>query len=172
MGAAGRSPGICSWSGIARHEGEIFLSGPPDKAAHDKSRSAFSRMAKNMGWIAGSRGFNSVVSIAYLAIAARSLGPAGFGRFALILTYAQLIANFVQFQSWKGVIRYGALHLTAQRQARLERLFGFTAMLDFGSAIAGALIAIICVPLGRPRLPPLGRGTSKPQQLFSEVSSS
>lgn len=121
-------------------------------ASQGGRRSVFSRLAKNVGWIAGSRGFNSVVSIAYLAVAARALGPAPFGVFALILTYAQLVANFVQFQSWKGVIRYGALHVTANRPDRLERLFGFTATLDFGSAIAGALIAVIGVPLMAPLL--------------------
>ena len=109
-------------------------------------------MVKNIGWIAGSRGFNSVVSVAYLAVAARTLGPAQFGAFALILTYAQLVANFVQFQSWKGVIRYGALHVTAERPDRLERLFGFTATLDFGSAIIGSLIAMVGVPLVAPLL--------------------
>jgi O-antigen/teichoic acid export membrane protein len=104
-------------------------------------------MARNMGWVAGSRGFNSVISILYLATAARALGPEGFGAFALILTYGQMVANFVQFQSWKGVIRYGALHITANRPDRLERLFGFTATLDFASAILGALIAVASVPL-------------------------
>ena len=114
--------------------------------------SAFSRMAKNVTWVASSRGFNSVVSVAYLAVAARALGPASFGVFALILTYAQLIANFVQFQSWKGVIRYGALHVAAVRPDRLQRLFGFTATLDFASAIVGALIAVAGVPLIGPLL--------------------
>ena len=88
-----------------------------------------------------------MVGIAYLAIAARTLGPEGFGKFVLVLTYGQMIANFVQFQSWKGVIRYGALHVAAERTDRLERLFGFTATLDFGSALAGALLAIVGVPL-------------------------
>ena len=109
-------------------------------------------MAKNIGWVVGSRGVSSVISIAYLAVAARALGPAMFGVFALILTYAQLIGNLVQFQSWKGVIRYGALHVAAGRNDRLGRLFGFTAMLDVGSALAGAAIAFAAVPLVAPML--------------------
>lgn len=117
-----------------------------------EGRSVFSRMAKNIGWVAGSRGFGSVLSIAYLAVAARALGPSSFGIFALILTYAQLIANLVQFQSWKGVIRYGALHAKDDRRDRLGRLFGFTATLDFGSAIAGAIIAVFGVSLVGPLL--------------------
>lgn len=112
--------------------------------------SVFSRMAKNIGWVAGSRGFSSVLSVVYLAVAARALGPVSFGVFALILTYAQLIANLVQFQSWKGVIRYGAIHAVGKHRDRLGRLFGFTATLDFGSALAGAIIAVVGVSLVGP----------------------
>ena len=115
-----------------------------------KARSVFGRLARNTVWILASRGFNSVVSVAYLAIAARALGPERFGAFALILTYAQLLANLVQFQSWKGIVRYGALHMAAQRSDRLERLFGFAATLDFGSALTGAVIAVAGVPLIAP----------------------
>jgi len=107
-------------------------------------------MSRNIAWGLGSRGFNSVAGIVYLALAARTLGPKSFGEFVLILTYGQMIANFVQFQSWKGVIRYGALHVAAERPDRLGRLFGFTATLDFGSAFAGALIAAIGAPLIAP----------------------
>lgn len=123
------------------------------EAAEVKERQPlFSRMIRNIIWVAGSRGFNAVVSVAYLAVAARALGPEKFGAFTLILTYAQLIANLVQFQSWKGVIRFGALHLKAERLDRLGRLFGFTAVLDFGSAAIGALIALVGVPLLGPWL--------------------
>jgi O-antigen/teichoic acid export membrane protein len=112
--------------------------------------STLARMSRNIAWGLGSRGFNSVAGIAYLALAARTLGPKSFGEFVLMLTYGQMIANFVQFQSWKGVIRYGALHVAADRPDRLERLFGYTGTLDFGSAFAGALIAAIGAPLIAP----------------------
>lgn len=112
----------------------------------------FQRFARNVGWLAGSRGFTGVVSLAYLAIAARALGPQKFGSFTLILTYGQLIGNLVQFQSWKGVIRYGALHYAANDRARLARLFGFTATLDWASALVGFAIAVLGVPLVAPLL--------------------
>ena len=54
-------------------------------------RSVFRRMAKNAGWVFGSRGFNSVISVVYLAVVARALGPAAFGAFALIpVSYTHL----------------------------------------------------------------------------------
>jgi len=36
--------------------------------------SVFTRMGRNIGWLLGGRGFAGVVSLAYLAIAARALG--------------------------------------------------------------------------------------------------
>ena len=112
----------------------------------------FARLARNLGWLAGSRGFTGVASLAYLAIAARTLGPIGFGAFTLVLTYGQLIANLAQFQSWKGVIRYGAGHFTAGQPERLAHLFGFTATLDWAAGLIGAVVAVLVVPLAAPLL--------------------
>lgn len=112
-----------------------------------KRSGLFARLARNLGWLIGSRGFSAVASIAYLAIAARSLGPRGFGAFTVVLTYGQLIANVVQFQSFKAVIRYGALHLARERPARLGRLTGLTATLDWASGLVGALAALLLAPL-------------------------
>lgn len=112
----------------------------------------FRRLGRNIGWLAGSRGFTGLVSLIYLAIAARALGPQDFGSFTLVLTYGQLIANLVQFQSWKGVIRYGAGHTGEKDRDRRTRLFGFTATLDWAGAIVGFCIAIIAVPLVAPLL--------------------
>lgn len=114
--------------------------------------SVFSRMGRNIGWLLGGRGFAGVVSLAYLAIAARSLGPVLFGGFTLILTYGQLIANLVQFQSWKGVIRFGAVHIAEDRPDRLARLVGFTATLDGASSLIGAVLAVLGVYLAGPLL--------------------
>ena len=100
-----------------------------------------SRLARNIGWLLGGKGFGGVISLFYLAAAARALGPNRFGIFALVLTYAQLIANLIQFQSWKGVIRFGAAHIEAARSERLARLLGFTAILDWTAAVAGCVVA-------------------------------
>lgn len=116
----------------------------------DRRGSLVSRLARNIGWLLGGRGFTGLTSIVYIGLAARALGPVGFGIFMLILTYAQLIANIIQFQSWKGVIRFGAVHSAARQPERLARLLGFTAMLDWSSAVLGAAIAAAGVILVAP----------------------
>ncbi|MBV9527819.1 lipopolysaccharide biosynthesis protein [Sphingomonas sp.] len=108
------------------------------------------RLVRNIGWLLGGRGITGITSIVYLGLAARGLGPDGFGMFTLILTFGQLIANIIQFQSWKGVIRFGAIHTAAREHDRLARVLGFTAMLDWGSAVLGAAIAAAAAYLVAP----------------------
>lgn len=109
------------------------------------------RLARNVGWMLGGNGLTGVFSFFYLALAARALGPVQFGVFMVILTYGQLLANLVQFQSWKGVIRFGAVHLSAGRPDSLARLLGFCAVLDWLGAVTGAAIgamgAFLLAPL-------------------------
>jgi len=107
----------------------------------------FSRMGRNLAWLLGGRGFQAVASIAYLGIAARALGPAGFGEFSLVLAYGQAIANVAQLQSWQTVIRYGTLHLAAAARDRLGRMLAFTTLLDMAGALLGAAVALLGVPL-------------------------
>jgi O-antigen/teichoic acid export membrane protein len=120
--------------------------------AESHHSTVFARIRRNIGWLAGSTGFSAVTSITYVALAARTLGPRNFGSYILILTYAQLIGNLVQFQSWNAVIRYGAVHLEQKEEPALERLFGYTAMLEWASALVGALIAVTFVPIVGPYL--------------------
>jgi polysaccharide biosynthesis protein len=94
-----------------------------------------SRVGRNLSWLAGSTGFGAVASLLYVALTARTLGPRGFGSFALVMTYGELITGLAQFQSWKAVIGFGAAHHEAGEKARLSRLFGYAATLDWLSGV-------------------------------------
>ncbi len=109
------------------------------------SRGIFSRMWRNIGWLLGGRGASGIMSLGYLAFAARALGPSDFGIFSLILAYGAAIAGLAQFRSWQAVIRYGQIHLAEGRPDRLARLFGFTATIDGASALICAVLAIASV---------------------------
>ena len=105
--------------------------------------SLFYRLASNVGWLLGGQGAAGLFGLVFLGLAARALGPVQFGLFALALTYGQLSSNISHFESWKGVIRFGALHRAAGRNDRLKRLLGFSTVLDWASAIVGAAIAVL-----------------------------
>lgn len=110
------------------------------------------RTAKNAGWLLGGKGVGAVLSLVYLGLAARTLGVAGFGLFALVLTYGQAVQNLTGFQSWQLVIQYGAKHLAEGRGDRLRRIAAFATLLDLGAAATGAVLAAVGVLIAAPLL--------------------
>ncbi|RNJ62364.1 MAG: lipopolysaccharide biosynthesis protein [Porphyrobacter sp. IPPAS B-1204] len=104
------------------------------------------RVFANMGWLLGGRGFNAVLSLVYLAIAARTLGTQGFGHFALIIALGQAITGFSSFQTWQFIVRWGAdpdqpgVDLQRAREAT-----GFAVALDGVSVAVGTLAAAVLV---------------------------
>ncbi|PKP96691.1 MAG: hypothetical protein CVT76_06230, partial [Alphaproteobacteria bacterium HGW-Alphaproteobacteria-15] len=89
------------------------------------------RVFANMGWLLGGRGFNAVLSLVYLAIAARTLGTEGFGHFALIIALGQAIAGFASFETWQFIVRWGANDARPGVDiARARESTGFAVALD------------------------------------------
>lgn len=100
----------------------------------------------NMGWLLGGRGFNAVLSLVYLAIAARTLGTEGFGHFALIIALGQAITGFSSFQTWQFIVRWGAdPDNPGVDIARAREATGFAVALDFVSMVVGTLAAAVLV---------------------------
>jgi O-antigen/teichoic acid export membrane protein len=99
-----------------------------------------------MGWLLGGRGFNAVLSLVYLAIAARTLGTDGFGYFALIIALGQAVTGFSSFQTWQFIVRWGAdpdnpgVDIDRAREAT-----GFAVALDFLSMAVGTLASAVLV---------------------------
>lgn len=102
---------------------------------------------QNAGWMLGGKGVGALLSLVYLALATRSLGPEGFGAFALILGTGQAVTGFVTFQTWQIVVRYGVVHLHEGNRDRLDRLQSFCFALDVASALVGILIAALVITL-------------------------
>lgn len=100
----------------------------------------------NMGWLLGGRGFNAVLSLLYLAIAARTLGTDGFGYMALIIALGQAITGFSSFQTWQFIVRWGAdpenpgVDIERAREAT-----GFAVALDLLSFAGGTVASAVLV---------------------------
>lgn len=104
------------------------------------------RVFANMGWLLGGRGFNAVLSLVYLAIAARTLGSDGFGHFALIIALGQAVTGFSSFQTWQFIVRWGAdPESPGVDIARAREATGFAVALDLLSFAGGTIAAAVLV---------------------------
>ena len=104
-------------------------------------KSLLGRMFANTAWLLGGKAFGAVCSLVYLAILARSLGIKGFGHFSLIFGAAQALIAIAGFQTWRVVVRYGAVHVHEKNWAAFGRLGMLAGLLDLLGAIVGCLIA-------------------------------
>lgn len=100
------------------------------------------RILENTAWLLGGKGVGAVLSLLYLAIVTRTLGPEGFGHFALITSTAQAIGILVSFESWQVIVKYGQTHVTDRNADRFGRLVRFCLMVDIGAALVGCLVAL------------------------------
>lgn len=109
--------------------------------------SLLGRVLANAGMLLGGRTLNAVISLGYMALAARSLGVANFGVLVLINTFAQFVGDVARFQSWQTVLQFGAAPLAEGRRADFQRVIRFGLVLDIISAVGGVAIGIIGVLL-------------------------
>ncbi|MCF8709450.1 lipopolysaccharide biosynthesis protein [Rhizorhapis sp. SPR117] len=108
------------------------------------------RILQNTVWLLTGKGVGAVLSLFYLAIVTRTLGPSGFGQFALILSTAQAIGIIVSFETWQIIVKFGQEHVQSGDSGRFGRLLTFCIAIDLCGALVGCLIAAAAVFLLSP----------------------
>jgi O-antigen/teichoic acid export membrane protein len=110
------------------------------------------RIFGNLARLLSGKAAAGVLSLAYLAIATRALGPVDYGVLILVHTYAMTVGGIIEFPGWHAIVRYGAQAVAENDQRRLGRLIAFAACVELtGGAVAVATAAALAPVLG-PRL--------------------
>lgn len=110
------------------------------------------RVFLNAGILVGGKGVSGLLSLAYIALAVRTLGVETFGILLLVHTYAQAVGGITKFQSWQAILRYGTPALQNGRTGEFQSLIKFTGLLDIASGIGGALLAALGCGFAAPLL--------------------
>lgn len=115
-------------------------------------RPLLGKVLANAGVMLTGRAANAVISLAYLAVAARMLGVRDVGVLILINAFAQLVGEVVMFNSWQTILHYGAAPLAENRRADFQQVVRFTLFTDVLSGLAGAAVAVAAVFIAGHRL--------------------
>ncbi|WP_293681194.1 lipopolysaccharide biosynthesis protein [uncultured Phenylobacterium sp.] len=105
-------------------------------------RPILKRVVTNAGMLLGGRLVNAVLSLGYMAIAARALGVRELGVLVLIQAFAQFLGDVVKFQSWQTIIHYGSQPLDAGQVRPFQQVLRFTLVLDLASTVLGIVVGI------------------------------
>lgn len=106
---------------------------------------AFRRRYANVGHLLSGNAATMAFSLLTVALTARALGPGSYGMLALVISSAQAIDSFVNFQTWQPLIRYGAELDDDRHRPELMALFKYGLLLDLGAACVGWLIAAVAI---------------------------
>lgn len=108
------------------------------------SDDTLARVGRNSAWLFSSKGVSAVLSLFYLAIVTRALGPAGFGTFILIVSTGQIIAALFRIHTWQAIVQFGTPLLAKKNNAAFYQIAkkGFSIEV-IGGALACVLLYIL-----------------------------
>ena len=121
----------------------------PDGA---RRRGTVGRIYGNLGRLLGGKAAAGLISLAYIAVATRALGPADYGVLVLVHGYAMVVGGLVAFPGWHAIVRYGAQALSAGDNPRLARLLRFAGLVEGGAGLLAVAMAAVLAPVLGPHL--------------------
>jgi O-antigen/teichoic acid export membrane protein len=110
------------------------------------------RIFAGLGLVLGGKAGAGLISLVYLVIAARILGPRDYGVLVLVHGYVTAVVGIVEFPAWQAIVRYGAEANRDGATHRLARLLRFGTAVELAGGVAAILAAMACAPLVGPRL--------------------
>ncbi|WP_419815787.1 lipopolysaccharide biosynthesis protein [Glacieibacterium sp.] len=124
----------------------------PPAASLSLPPSGLRRVLGNLAHLLGGKAAAGVISLVYLVIVTHTLGARDYGVLILVNSYVVLVGSVVAFSGFHGVVRYGALALTAGDTPDLARTVRFMAVVEFALGAVAVAVAALLVPLVGPRL--------------------
>lgn len=110
------------------------------------------RIFKGLGAVLGGKAGAGIISLGYLVIAARTLGPTDYGVLVLLHGYVTAVCGIVEFPAWQAILRYGTEAQREGQHYRLIRLLRFGTLVELAGGLAAIIVAALLVPFVGPRL--------------------
>lgn len=110
------------------------------------------RIFGNLARLLSGKAAAGVLSLAYMALATRALGPVDYGVLILVHTYVMTVGGIIEFPGWHALVRYGAQAVANDDRPRLGRLIAFAASVELAAGVLAVAVAAILAPIVGPRL--------------------
>ncbi len=110
------------------------------------SNDTLARVGRNSVWLFSSKGVSAVLSLFYLAIVTRTLGPAGFGTFILIVSSGQIIAALFRIQTWQAIVQFGTPLLAKRDHAAFNVIARQGFLIEFIGGIVACVLLYMLLP--------------------------
>lgn len=119
----------------------------------DRARSGtVGRIYGNLSRLLAGKAMAGLLSLAYLAVAARALGPRDYGVLVLVHGYVTAVGGILEFPGWHAIVRYGAQAIERGDRARLARLLRFAGLVEGVAGAIAVAAAALLAPLVGPHL--------------------
>jgi len=122
------------------------------EGARDASSGIVGRIYANLAKLMGGKAIAGLISLGYMVIAVRALGPADYGVLILVHTYTITVGGIIEFPGWQAVVRYGAQAAAANDVGRLVRLLRLTSVIEAAGGAVAVLTCALLAPWIGPRL--------------------
>jgi O-antigen/teichoic acid export membrane protein len=99
------------------------------------------KVIRSSGALFSSNSISLGLSVVQSILAARLLGPAGFGLVAIVTSYATTVNGFLSFRMSELVVRYGGEYLEKDEKEKVAVLIKFAALME-GSVSLLAFLAV------------------------------
>lgn len=117
------------------------ISGAVLKLSLPRGTTPLGRIFEHLAWLISGKGVGALLSLVYLAIITRTLGPEDFGRFSLIFGAATALALLIGFDFWRVMVKFGQHHVRDRDGLGLGRLIALGAAADLTVGLLGIAIA-------------------------------
>lgn len=121
-------------------------------SAEIKPKSVARRIYRGVGFVLGGKAGAGLLSLAYLIIATRILGPHDYGILMLVHGYVIAVGGIISFPAWQAIVRYGAEADRDGAVHRLSRLLRFTSTVELTAGTAAIVVSMVLAPVVGPRL--------------------
>lgn len=101
----------------------------------------------NFSKLLSGKAAGALLSIVYLALAARELGPAGFGVMALMHGVVVFVGALIAFSGWQTLVRFGQDPLRHRDAEGLASIVRFSATIELALAGLAILVSALVLPM-------------------------